>query len=95
MLTLARALARHPLRTLVVDADLTGPMVARSLGLRPEVGLDDVVESGMALSDALVDAHDDHLAILPMRSAVVAAARFSGKPGLDLHAGPTCAASMT
>ena len=38
VLTLARALARHPLRTLVVDADLTGPMVARHLGLRPEVG---------------------------------------------------------
>ena len=35
VLTLARALARHPLRTLVVDADLTGPMVARLLGLRP------------------------------------------------------------
>ena len=39
------------------------------------------------LSDALIDAHDDHLGILPMRSAVVAAARFSGEPGLDLHAG--------
>ncbi len=38
VLTLARALARQPMRTLVVDADLTGPMVARLLGLRPEVG---------------------------------------------------------
>jgi protein-tyrosine kinase len=80
VLTLARALARHPPRTLVVDADLTGPMVARHLGLRPHVGLDDVVESGLALSDALVDAHDDHLGILPMRSAVARPRDFMGSP---------------
>jgi protein-tyrosine kinase len=80
VLTLARALARHPLRTLVVDADLTGPMVARHLGLRPQVGLDDVVESGLALSDALVDAHDDHLGILPMRSAVSRPRDFLASP---------------
>ncbi len=46
VLTLARALSRHPGRTVVVDADLTGPMLARLLGLRPEVGLDDVVDGG-------------------------------------------------
>ena len=80
VLTLARALARHPLRTLVVDADLTGPMVARHLGLRPEVGLDDVVESGLALSDALIDARDDHLGILPMRSAVARPRDFLASP---------------
>jgi protein-tyrosine kinase len=80
VLTLARALARYPLRTLVVDADLTGPMVARHLGLRPEVGLDDVVESGLALSDALIDARDDHLGILPMRSAVSRPRDFLASP---------------
>jgi capsular exopolysaccharide synthesis family protein len=80
VLTLARALARHPLRTLVVDADLTGPMVARHLGLRPSVGLDDVVESGLALADALADARDDHLTILPMRSAVSRPRDFLASP---------------
>jgi protein-tyrosine kinase len=80
VLTLARALARHPLRTLVVDADLTGPMVARHLGLRPQVGLDDVVENGLALSDALVDAHDDHLGVLPMRTAVSRPRDFLASP---------------
>jgi capsular exopolysaccharide synthesis family protein len=80
VLTVARALARHPQRTLVVDADLTGPMVARSLGLRPEVGLDDVVENGFALSDALIDARDDHLGILPMRSAVARPRDFLASP---------------
>jgi Mrp family chromosome partitioning ATPase len=80
VLTLARALARHPVRTLVVDADLTGPMVARLLGLRPGVGLDDVVEHGQAIADALIDAPDDHLAFLPMRSAVNRPRDFLGSP---------------
>ncbi len=94
VLTLARALARRPLRTLLVDADLTGPMVARLLGLRPEVGLDDVVESGHALADALIDAPDDHLAILPMRAARRARAiSWQAPPGCALL--PACGASLT
>jgi protein-tyrosine kinase len=68
------------MNTLVVDADLTGPMIARLLGLRPEVGFDDVVESGRALSDALIDARDDHLAILPLRSAVARPRDFLSNP---------------
>ena len=80
VLTLARALARHPCRTVLVDADLTGPMLARLLGLRPEVGLDDVVEGGHALADALIDAPDDHLAVLPIRSAVARPRDFLAAP---------------
>ena len=81
MLTLSRALARHPHRTILVDGDLTGPMLARLLGLRPEVGLDDVVEGGQALSEALIDASDDHLTLLPMRSAVARPRDFLASPG--------------
>jgi capsular exopolysaccharide synthesis family protein len=80
VLALARALSRQPVRTLVVDADLTGPMVARLLGLRPEVGLDDVVEHGQALTDALINAPHDHLAVLPMRSAVRRPRSFLASP---------------
>ena len=80
VLTLARALSRHPCRTVIVEADLTGPMLARLLGLRPTVGLDDVVESGQALSDALIDAADDHLAVLPMRCAVARPREFLTGP---------------
>jgi protein-tyrosine kinase len=80
VLTLARSLAREPMKTLVVDADLTGPMIARLLGLRPAIGLDDVVESGRALSDALIDARDDHLGILPLRSAVARPRDFLSNP---------------
>ena len=80
ILTLARALARSPGRTLVVDADLTGPMLARLLGLRPTVGLDDVVERGHALADAVIDSPDDHLSVLPLRAAVSYPRAFLGSP---------------
>ena len=76
VLTLARALARRPLKTLLVDADLAGPMLARSLGVRPIVGLDDVVENGQALGDALIESPDERLWILPMRSAVARPREF-------------------
>lgn len=80
ILTLARALARRSGRTLLVDADLTGPMLARQLGLRPKVGLDDVIEDGLALSDALVEARDDHLTILPLRAPVGHPREFLASP---------------
>jgi capsular exopolysaccharide synthesis family protein len=70
VLTLARCLARRPGRTLLVDADLTGPMLSRTLGLRPEIGLEDVVEEGQALSDALIEAAQERLWVLPLRAAV-------------------------
>ncbi len=81
VLTLARALSRHPGRTLLVDADLTGPMLARHLGLRPKLGLDDVVEHGQALADAVLDAPEDHLALLPLRAAVARPREFLETPG--------------
>lgn len=81
VLTLARFLARRPGRTLLVDADLTGPMLSRSLGLRPELGLDDVVGEGQALADAVVEAPDDHLSILPLRAPVTRPRDFLASPG--------------
>lgn len=80
VLTLARALARRPLKTLLVDADLSGPMLGASLGVRPDVGLDDVVEDGRALADALIEAPDDRLWLLPMRSAVSRPREFLSNP---------------
>jgi Mrp family chromosome partitioning ATPase len=81
VLSLARALARRAGRTLLVDADLTGPMIARSLGLHPQVGLDDVVEEGHALADAVLSAPDDHLWILPLRAPVSRPREFLASPG--------------
>ena len=81
VLTLARALARRPGRTLLVDADLSGPMLARQLGVRPEVGLDDVVAYGHALAEALVEAPDDNLTLLPLRAPVAHPKGFLASPG--------------
>ena len=81
VLTLARALARRPGRCLLVDADLTGPMLARQLGLRPEVGLDDVIDDGCALAEALHQAPDDHLTLLPLRAPVARPREFLASPG--------------
>jgi Mrp family chromosome partitioning ATPase len=80
VLTLARALARRPGRTLLVDADLSGPMIARQLGLRPRVGFDDVIEGGKALADAIVEAPDDHLSVLPLRASVAGPREFVASP---------------
>lgn len=80
VLTLARALSRRPGRTLIVDADLSGPMIARQLGLKPSAGLDDVVERGVAPADAVIDAAEDHLAVLPLRAAVARPREFLAAP---------------
>ncbi len=80
VLTLARALARRPGRTLVVDADLTGPMIAGLLGLRPRRGLDDVIEGRCAIDDALIEAPDDHLTVLPLRGPVAQPREFLAAP---------------
>lgn len=81
VLTLARALSRRPGRTVLVDADLTGPMLSRFLGLRINVGLEEVVEEGHALAEALIEAPDDNLWILPLRAAVARPREFLGSPG--------------
>lgn len=80
-LTLARALARRPGRTLLVDADLTGPMLAPLLDLRPRVGLDDVVQDELPLAEALIEAPDDHLTLLPLRGPVARPRDFLASPG--------------
>jgi protein-tyrosine kinase len=80
VLTLARALARRPGRTLLVDADLAGPMLARQLGLRPRVGLDGVIDDGVSTADAIIDAPDDHLSVLPLRGPVARPREFLEGP---------------
>lgn len=81
VLTVARALARRPGRTLVVDADLSGPMLGRLLGLQPRVGLDDVVSDGVALAEALVESPEENLSLLPLRAPVERPRDFLAGPG--------------
>jgi len=81
VLTLARALARRPGRTLLVDGDLAGPMLARQLGLRPICGLAEVLERGLAAAEAVVESADDHLSLLPLLAAVDRPRELLAGPG--------------
>lgn len=80
VLTLARAVARNPGRTLLVDADLGAPMLARQLGIRPRVGLDDVVGNGQALADALIAVEEPRIWLLPLRTAISNPRAFLASP---------------
>jgi Mrp family chromosome partitioning ATPase len=80
VLTLARSLARRDGRTLLVDADLAGPMLARLLGLRPKLGFDDVVDDGASVTEAVIEAADDHLWVLPLRGPVARPRDFLAGP---------------
>jgi Mrp family chromosome partitioning ATPase len=84
VLTLARRLALRPLRTLLVDADLTGPMLAHWLGLKVRVGLDDVVEHQIAWNEALIETGGGRLALLPLRAPVARPREFLASPGWSL-----------
>jgi MinD-like ATPase involved in chromosome partitioning or flagellar assembly len=55
-------------------------MLARSLGLRPRLGLDDVIEDGASIADAVIDAPDDHLGVLPLRRPVSRPREFLAAP---------------
>ncbi len=81
VLTTARALARRPGRTLLIDGDLTGPMLSRLLDLRPRVGLDDVVLHGEPIGKAIIESPDDHLFVLPLRSPVQRPREFLSSAG--------------
>ena len=80
VLTLARSLARRPGRTLLVDADLTGPMLARSLG--PEApGGPRRRDRGRGVARRRGDRRpDDHLGVLPLRGPVARPREFLAAP---------------
>jgi Mrp family chromosome partitioning ATPase/capsular polysaccharide biosynthesis protein len=55
-LNLVAALAAFNQRVVVVDGDSRRPAIAKTLGVAPEHGIDDVVSGRVSVSDALVEA---------------------------------------
>src|SRR5262249_57697541 len=55
--------------------------VCSAVELRPAVGLEDVVEDGQALAEAMIDLPDDHLWVLPLRTPVLRPREFLAGPG--------------
>lgn len=84
VMALGRALGRRHGRTVLVDNDLSGPMLGRLLRERPRVGLDDVVTEGLALGEALVDSPGENLALLPLRAPVARPREFLADEGWAL-----------
>jgi protein-tyrosine kinase len=84
VLTLARVLGHRPGKTLLIDADLTGPSLGRWLGLNPRLGLEDVVASRCTLADAVVTSLGDSLHVLPLRAAIDRPRDFLASPGWSL-----------
>lgn len=80
-LALAKAAARLRGRTLLVDADLRAPSLARRLGKEVRVGIDDVVAGRGALAEALIATMDGALGILPMRWPVARPREFLASAG--------------
>lgn len=76
----ARALARRPGRTVLVDLDLAGPMLSRLLPYRIRIGLDDVIGEGMALCEAVVEVPTENLGLLPLRGPVARPGEFLADP---------------
>ncbi|WP_174292215.1 GumC family protein [Sphingomonas bacterium] len=63
---LARVVAMGGAKVVLVDADMRRPSIANALGLRPAVGLQQVLEGEADLDEALVRDTDSPLTILPM-----------------------------
>ncbi|MFN3433600.1 MAG: AAA family ATPase, partial [Sphingomonas sp.] len=80
---LARIVAMNGARVVLVDADMRRPSIANALGLRPAVGLQQVLEGEATLDEALIPDADSTLTILPMLRAGVGGAAALGNGSFD------------
>lgn len=80
---LARIVAMSGVSTVLVDADMRRPSIANALGLRPAVGLQQVLEGDATLDEALVTDRDSPLVILPMLRAGLSGAQALGNGSFD------------
>lgn len=69
-LALARSMASAGGRVVLVDADCERPDLARSLGVAPQFGWDQVLQGELPLDDVLITSLGDRLAIVPWHQRV-------------------------
>ena len=70
LLASGRRLANQGLRVVLVDANLTNPQVAQSLGLLPEVGWEETLSGRLPLEEVTIESVADRLAVLPVHDPV-------------------------
>jgi capsular exopolysaccharide synthesis family protein len=80
---LARIVAMSGVSTVLVDADMRHPSIANALGLRPAVGLQQVLEGEAPLAEALIRDLDSPLTILPMLRAGLGGSAALGNGSFD------------
>jgi len=68
LLCAAKRLATRNVKTVVVDADLSEPQLAKRLGLLPQLGGEDVAAGRQPMEEVLVESTADNFAILPLCS---------------------------
>ncbi len=85
---LAQQLAERGLRVVLVDADFRHPQLAEQLGVVPGAGWDDVLQSDLALTEAMIESTADRLTLLPLRSPLFDTAATLDNPriGIPLRA---------
>ncbi|MFP6608445.1 MAG: polysaccharide biosynthesis tyrosine autokinase [Myxococcota bacterium] len=67
-LSLGRVAARADMRTIVIDADLRHPSVAKALGFEPEVGLVELLAGQASLDEVLILDEASGMYVLPVIS---------------------------
>ena len=80
---LARIVAMSGVSVVLVDADMRRPSIANALGLRPRVGLQQVLEGEATLDEALLPDADSPLTILPMLRAGLSGGTALGNGSFD------------
>jgi Mrp family chromosome partitioning ATPase len=66
LLCVARRLAERGLQVALVDADIDNPLLARRLGLLPDVGWEEVLTARADVSEVIIESVQDRLAVLPL-----------------------------
>jgi Mrp family chromosome partitioning ATPase len=66
LLCVARQLAERGLRVAMIDADFDNPLLARRLGLLPEVGWEEVFTARLPVEEVVIESTQDRLAVLPL-----------------------------
>ena len=70
LLCLARRLAERGLRIAVIDADFDNPLLARRLGLLPEVGWEEIFTARLPVEEVTIESVQEGLAVLPLCGSV-------------------------
>lgn len=77
---LARRLAEQGVRVALVDADFRHPQLAAQLGVVPTAGWDDVLNSDLALTEAMIESTADRLTLMPLREPIFDSSKTLDNP---------------